>query len=125
MLFILVMEVLSALIRAADNSSLLQPLQVRVIRHRASLYADDLILFSRPGAGDLQLLRDIFDLFKVASGLGYNLAKCQMAAIRCHDQQMQQAIELFPCQVVQFAVKYLRHASVPQQAPQICLPTSH
>jgi hypothetical protein len=112
------MEVLSALIRAADNSSLLQPLQVRVIRHRASLYADDLILFSRPGAGDLQLLRDIFDLFKVASGLGYNLAKCQMAAIRCHDQQMQQAIELFPCQVVQFAVKYLGMPLSPSKLPK-------
>jgi hypothetical protein len=71
------------------------------------LYADDLIVFTRPVARDLQLLRDIFDQFQAASGLGYNLAKCQMAAIRCDDPQIQLATEPFPCQVVDFPVKYL------------------
>jgi hypothetical protein len=43
------------------------------------MYADNLILFSRLVEQDLQLLRSIFDIFHGASGLGYNLSKCQMA----------------------------------------------
>jgi hypothetical protein len=43
-LFLLVMEVLSALIKRADDWSLLSPLGVRAIPFRASLYANDLIM---------------------------------------------------------------------------------
>jgi hypothetical protein len=53
MLFILVMEVLSTLIRAVGSRSLLQQLQVHSIPHHASLYADDLIIFLRPVTQDL------------------------------------------------------------------------
>jgi hypothetical protein len=53
MLFILVMEVLSTLIRAVGSRSLLQQLQDRSIPHHASLYADDLIIFLRPVTWDL------------------------------------------------------------------------
>jgi hypothetical protein len=67
--FILIMEDVITLIRAADNHSLLQQLQVRAIPHRASLYADDLVVFLRPVSQDSQLMRDIFDLFQGASGL--------------------------------------------------------
>jgi hypothetical protein len=45
MLFILVMEALIGLIRHAKAWGLLQPLSSRLIPFRASLYADDLILF--------------------------------------------------------------------------------
>jgi hypothetical protein len=76
MLFILIMEVHSALIRAANNQALLQGLQTHLITHHASLYADDLIVFLRLAQHDRQLLRGIFDLFQGASGLAYNLSKC-------------------------------------------------
>jgi hypothetical protein len=102
MLFLLVMEVLSALIRAIDSRSLLQHLQVRPIPHRVSLYADDLIVFLKPVPHDLQLLQGIFNLFQGSSRLGYNLSKCQMAPIRCDDGHVQLPMEFFPCQVVQF-----------------------
>jgi hypothetical protein len=46
MLFLLVMEVLSALIHKTDEFSMLQALGANVIPHWASLYADDLILFA-------------------------------------------------------------------------------
>jgi hypothetical protein len=41
------MEVLSALLRKADNWPLLQDLGVHGIVHRATFYIDDLILFIR------------------------------------------------------------------------------
>jgi hypothetical protein len=74
-LFLLIMEVLSALIRKADHWSLFQRLGSRFITHRASLYADDLILFISPTAQDLHLAHCIFSLFEGASGLGCNMAK--------------------------------------------------
>jgi hypothetical protein len=67
----------------------------------------------------MQLLRGIFDLFKAASGLGYNLAKCQMAAIRCDEAQIQLAPEHFPCQMVDFLVKYLGMPLSPSKLPKL------
>jgi hypothetical protein len=52
MLFLLVMEVLAVLIRKEDAWSLLQPFPCR-LPHRASLYADDLIVFISPDAKDI------------------------------------------------------------------------
>jgi hypothetical protein len=40
------------------------------------MYTDDLILFVRPEAQDLQLIRDIFTVYVGASGLVCNPAKC-------------------------------------------------
>jgi hypothetical protein len=75
-MFILVMEVLNALIHQADDWALLEGLKVRSIPYRTSLYADDLVLFVQPNAQDLQLIRSVFNIFEGASGLGCNLAKC-------------------------------------------------
>jgi hypothetical protein len=53
MLFLHVMEILSALICKADEWSLWQPIGVRAIPYCASLYVDDLILFISPSQQDL------------------------------------------------------------------------
>jgi hypothetical protein len=45
MLFVLVMEVVNAMISAADSPGVLQPLPSTRIRNRASLYVDDLVIF--------------------------------------------------------------------------------
>jgi hypothetical protein len=55
-LFVLVMKVLGALIRNADEWGLFHLLGLRVIPFRASFYADDLVLFICPHVQDLQLL---------------------------------------------------------------------
>jgi hypothetical protein len=70
MLFLLMMEVLNALIQRAKDCSLLQPLGPRCIPYRATLYMDDLVLFMRPLAQNLHVMRAIFGLFEGASGLG-------------------------------------------------------
>jgi hypothetical protein len=71
------------------------------------LYADDFVLFVCPLQRDLQVLRAIFDLFKGASGLGCNIHKCHMAPIGCTDDQIATAIGIFPCQLVDFPIRYL------------------
>jgi hypothetical protein len=107
MLFLLVMEVLSALIRKADQWQLLRGLGVHSITHWTSLYVDDLILFVRPHAEDLQVMRHIFSIFEGASGLGCNLANCQLAPIWCAPEDIEVATVFLPCQVIDFPLKYL------------------
>ena len=48
LLFVLIMEVLNAMIREADLRGLLSPLLGDHFGHRMSLYADDLVLFLLP-----------------------------------------------------------------------------
>jgi hypothetical protein len=104
---ILTMEVLSAIIHCADDWNLLEDLKVRAIPYRISLYADDLVLFVRPNAQDLQLMRSVFSMFEGASSLGCNLAKCQLTLIRCDEGQIQLTLSSFHCQQAEFPVKYL------------------
>jgi hypothetical protein len=48
LLFIIVMEVLNTLIQEADRRGVLAPLPGDVIRYRASVYANDLVIFLSP-----------------------------------------------------------------------------
>jgi hypothetical protein len=86
MLFLLVMEALSAKFRRVDSWSLFQPLGSRPIPHRVSLYADDMMLFVAPRQQDLNLVRSILLAFEGVSGLGCNMAKCQMAPLCCPEE---------------------------------------
>jgi hypothetical protein len=83
MLFLLVMEVLSALFHKANEWSLLHKLLAQAMPFRVSFYADDIILFIGLQSGGLQLAKLIFDMFHGTSSLACNLAKCQIAPIRC------------------------------------------
>jgi len=73
MLFILVMDVLNALIGKADEEALLQPLATDRVKHCVSLYADDVALFIRPSPEDLSTTKEILQLFGEASGLRTNM----------------------------------------------------
>jgi hypothetical protein len=77
MLFILVMEVLGAMFRKADEWNLLRPLGVRQIKQRVSLYTNDIMVFLSPTVEDLKLSHNIFALFERATGLVCNMSKCQ------------------------------------------------
>jgi hypothetical protein len=107
MLFILVMEALSGLFYRAEAWSLLEPLPSRLIPFCASLYVDDLILFPSPVESNLQIAKRILAMFEKASELSYNLSKCQIAPIRCDDEQVQMVNDAFPCPIASFRVKYL------------------
>ena len=60
MLFSLVMDVLCYMVQKAADENLLQPLARRALQHRISLYADDVVIFLRPSATDMDITIDIY-----------------------------------------------------------------
>jgi hypothetical protein len=86
MLFLLLMEVLNALIHKAESWALYKSPGVPIIVHRSSFYADDLVWFVAPEPHDLQLARTILELFERCSGLGCNVSKCQLTPIWCNKE---------------------------------------
>ena len=107
MLFILVMEVLNAMLRKASDSGGFLPLNDRALRHRASLYADDLVLFLSPVRQDLEFIQGILSVFGAASGLRTNFAKCSITPIRCSDEDLELVHSCFPCSISDFPCTYL------------------
>ncbi|GJM85001.1 hypothetical protein PR202_ga00728 [Eleusine coracana subsp. coracana] len=107
MLFILVMDILNVLIQKASDEGLLQPLARRPLQHRVSLYADDVVMFLRPVASDLNLITEILRVFGTASGLKINIQKSSVAPIRCSEEEVVAIQQLLPCEVADFTCKYL------------------
>jgi mannosylglycoprotein endo-beta-mannosidase len=107
MLFILAMEPLQRLLDLATRDGLMSPINNRIARLRASLYADDAAIFVNPIKQDIQVLADILELFGKASGLITNRSKCAVYPIRCDDIDLQEIIEGFNCPVQSFPCTYL------------------
>jgi hypothetical protein len=63
MLFILVMDTLNMMVSKASDEGLLQPLSSHSIQHRVLLYANDVVLFLRPAAADINVTMQILQLF--------------------------------------------------------------
>lgn len=107
LLFVLVMEVLSSLIREADRRGLLTPLPGEHFRHRLAVYADDVVLFLAPSPSDFTCIKSILELFAGASGLLTNVDKCMLSPIRCSEEQIAVVHAVFPCQLSPFPCRYL------------------
>ena len=85
LLFVLVMDVLNAMICEADRQGQLLPLFGSKIKFRASIYADDLVIFLAPVVHDFTCMRQILEAFEGASGLATNVDKCSITPIHCAD----------------------------------------
>ena len=107
MLFILVVDVLGHMILKAENEGLLQPLSRRNLHHRISIYADDVVMFLHPEAGDIAVTLDILNLFGEATGLKTNLQKSNVLPIRCGDVELAAVQNLLPCALTDFSCRYL------------------
>jgi hypothetical protein len=88
LLFDTVMDTLHLILQRADELALLTDLATRGIRHRTSMYADDVVTFIRPSRVDLLTCAAIVEDFGVASGLRTNRAKCSLHPIRCQPEQV-------------------------------------
>ena len=77
------------------------------MQHRISIYADDVVLFLRPEAGDINLTMGILDLFGEATGLKTNLQKSNVLPIRCGETDLATVQNLLPCELASFPCKYL------------------
>jgi hypothetical protein len=98
-LFIIIMEVLNALIAEADSRRQLTPLPGNSIQYRASIYADDLVIFLAPTALDFSCMRQILELFAGASGLATNLDKCTITPICYSEDNITVVRQVFPCRL--------------------------
>ena len=107
MLFVLVMEVLNGLIGYADQNGFLSPLPIRASRCRASLYADDLVVFLTPVHEDVAIMMEILRIFGEALGLFRNMDKCVATPIQCSPDQTEFFRSLFGCRVADFPCRYL------------------
>jgi hypothetical protein len=81
MLFILVMDVLGHMISKAADEGLLQPLSRWSLKHRVSMYADDVVLLVHPDTKDIEVTMNILNLFGEAMGLNTNLQKSNVMPI--------------------------------------------
>jgi hypothetical protein len=107
LLFIIVMDVLTALFIKAEEHGFLQPISSNSFQHRISLYADDMALFLKPEPRDLNTAVRMLDLFGDASGLRTNIAKSSIVPIRCTHADLNLVQQLLPCRFETFPIKYL------------------
>jgi hypothetical protein len=116
MLFVIIMEVLNALITEADHHGVFSPIPEK-IKDRAAIYADDLVIFLSPDVQDFTNIRRILDLFARASDLITNVDKCVVTPIHCHQEQVDAVREVFPCKLQEFPITYL---GAPLSISRIC-----
>jgi len=69
------------------------------LQHRISLYADDVVIFLRPSASDIEITLDILQLFGEASGLKTNVQKSSVLPIQCTEEDKLVLQEHLPCQI--------------------------
>lgn len=106
MLFVLVMECLNAMIHKADAWGLLQAPGTN-IKHRTSLYTDDVVLFLAPVEQDLMVAKEILFCFENASGFSTNYSKSQVFLINCTKEHVSLIMNILQCQISDFPCTYL------------------
>ncbi|KAK1695700.1 hypothetical protein QYE76_012397 [Lolium multiflorum] len=107
LLFVLVMDVLAAMFLAAERTGAIRDLSAVGLKHRVSLYADDMVVFARPEVCELQAIRDILGCFGSASGLEVNFTKSTAAPIRCSPAALLQVTPLLDCPIKALPTTYL------------------
>ena len=107
LLFVIVMDVLGAMFKEAERRMVLSDLTVDGLRHRVSLYADDVIIFARPDERELCAVRDILCCFGNASGLLVNFIKSAVMPIRCGDDLINNIAPTLGCPVKDLPCTYL------------------
>jgi hypothetical protein len=71
----LAMEVVTILVCRAAEAGLLSPIGNCTNIQRLSIYADDVVIFTKPTVSDLVVIRELQQLFGHASGLLVNYRK--------------------------------------------------
>jgi hypothetical protein len=107
MFFVMVMEVLTALIRLACSEQMLSPIPGVFPLQRLSVFADDAVLFVKPLPSDLLSVRYILDVFGHASGLRINYRKTSATMIRGTARDRNLARNMLRCAIVPFPIRYL------------------
>lgn len=107
MLFILAIDPLQLMLRAASNAGILQPIKARSASCRISLYVDDTGIFANPVKEELDAIAGILACFGEASGLITNVTKTEVFPIRCQQIDLAHILSGFPVKIAAFPTKYL------------------
>jgi hypothetical protein len=106
MLFIIAMDVLAAMFRAAERANVLASLGVVGLRHQVLLYADDVVVFAKPERAEFLAERGVLDCFGEAAGLKVNFGKTFVTPIQCSEAALEIVRDSLLCQVVSFPIMY-------------------
>jgi hypothetical protein len=101
------MDVLPAMFRFVEDAGALSDLSSIGIRHRVSLYADDVIVFARPNAEELTAVWRTLGCFAAASGLHGNYSKSSAPPIQCSPEVLQTAMDVLPCPLGSLPCSYM------------------
>jgi hypothetical protein len=107
LLFVIAMDVLSAMLRVAERVGVLSDLSPLGLKSRVSLYADDVAIFVKATASDLQAVWSVLECFGAASGLKANPAKSSAAPIGCSDDLLAALAPSLPCPIGRLPCSYL------------------
>jgi hypothetical protein len=75
------MDVMSTMFRVAQGAGVLADFASVGLRHQVSLYADDVVIFTKPDVGDIAAVWSLLGYFGAALGLKENFAKSSTAPI--------------------------------------------
>ncbi|KAM0877188.1 hypothetical protein ACQ4PT_035681 [Festuca glaucescens] len=77
------------------------------LRHRVSLYADDMVIFAKPDVREIAAVWGVLGCFGAASGLKVNFAKSSAAPIQCFEEVLQTTVTELPCWITSLPSTYL------------------
>ena len=77
------------------------------MRQRLSIFADDVVVFIKPKSTELDICKNILEMFGEASGLRINMGKSVALPIRCNDQEAGTVCHRLGCPRGAFPIKYL------------------
>ena len=101
-LFDVGMEALTVTLKCAAEEGLLSPIGGCSPLQRLSIYADDVVLFTKPHVLDLLTVRELLQMFGEASGLRVNYRKSSATLIRGQPGDEARVLEIMQCPLVNF-----------------------
>jgi hypothetical protein len=101
------MDVLTGMFRVAESACVLANLMGLIIKHRISLYVDDVVIFAKPDPSELNAVRTILECFGGASGLHVNFAKSSAVPIRFPEDTLAAAAPSLACPIKELQCTYL------------------
>jgi hypothetical protein len=91
----------------AESAGVLSHFGLAGIKHRVSLYADDVVVFTKPDMSELVAVRKILDCFGEVSGLRVNFSKSTVAPIHCPEAALPSVSATLSCQVITLPCTYM------------------
>jgi hypothetical protein len=110
MLFIVAMDMMDRIFRAAVNAGMLEQ-GIHAAQRHCSL-SDNAIIFASPTRREGRAIAWLLDIFGGASGLRTNISKCSITPIFGDDDGVLEFQQELPCQIQQFTHQVLRRTTL-------------